>query len=449
MDPSVTNFLYTQAHIFLAVNPQSTVFLVVFLFILLLLSFITSGAEVALFSLQSKDINVLKTKQHAAARRITSLLEERKAVYTSLLIAGGLFNISIIILANFLLSSVLRFGTVNVFIPLDIDMLIKIVAIAFILVFIGKMLPKVWAAQNTLRFAYNVSSVVEALHLLLRRISLRMVAIADQISETSGANESEATSMRELDDAIEVNNDATSIEEKNILKGIVKFSNITVKQIMKFRLDVNGIDYDTSFEELIKKVEELHYSRLPVYKGSLDDTVGVLNTKDLLQHIDENNFDWHALIRPTLFVPESKLISDLLKEFQTKRIHFAIVVDEFGGANGIVTMEDILEEIIGDIRDEFDEEESAVRKVDDKTYIADAKIMLYDLCRAMRLPIDTFDQVKGESDSLGGLVLELAGEFPSVNETVNTGDFDFTVLEIEKNRIKSVKIFINYQENES
>lgn len=449
MDPSVTNFLYTQAHIFLAVNPQSTVFLVVFLFILLLLSFITSGAEVALFSLQSKDINVLKTKQHAAARRITSLLEERKAVYTSLLIAGGVFNISIIILANFLLSSVLRFGTVNVFIPLDIDMLIKIVAIAFIVVFIGKMLPKVWAAQNTLRFAYNVSSVVEALHLLLRRISLRMVAIADQISETSGANESEATSMRELDDAIEVNNDATSIEEKNILKGIVKFSNITVKQIMKFRLDVNGIDYDTSFEELIKKVEELHYSRLPVYKGSLDDTVGVLNTKDLLQHIDEKNFDWHALIRPTLFVPESKLISDLLKEFQTKRIHFAIVVDEFGGASGIVTMEDILEEIIGDIRDEFDEEESAVKKVDDNTYLADAKIMLYDLCRAMRLPIDTFDQVKGESDSLGGLVLELAGEFPSVNETVKTGDFDFTVLEIEKNRIKSVKIFINYQENES
>lgn len=449
MDPSVTNFLYTQAHIFLAVNPQSTVFLVVFLFILLLLSFITSGAEVALFSLQPKDINVLKTKQHAAARRITSLLEERKAVYTSLLIAGGLFNISIIILTNFLLSSVLRFGTVDVFIPLDIDMLIKIVTIAFILVFIGKMLPKVWAAQNTLRFAYNVSSVVEALHLLLRRISLRMVAIADQISETSGANESEATSMRELDDAIEVNNAATSIEEKNILKGIVKFSNITVKQIMKFRLDVNGIDYDTSFGELIKKVEELHYSRLPVYKGSLDDTVGVLNTKDLLQHIDENNFDWHALIRPTLFVPESKLISDLLKEFQAKRIHFAIVVDEFGGASGIVTMEDILEEIIGDIRDEFDEEESAVKKVDNNTYVADAKIMLYDLCRAMRLPIDTFDQVKGESDSLGGLVLELAGEFPSVDETVNTGDFDFTVLEIEKNRIKSVKIFINYQENES
>jgi CBS domain containing-hemolysin-like protein len=287
--------------------------------------------------------------------------------------------------------------------------------------------------------------VVEALHLLLRRISLRMVAIADQISETSGANESEAASMKELDDAIEINNVQTSIEEKNILKGIVKFSNITVKQIMKFRLDVNGVDYTTSFPELIKKVEELHYSRLPVYKNSLDETIGILNTKDLLPFINQPDFDWHMVIRPTLFVPESKLIKDLLKEFQTKRIHFAIVVDEFGGTNGIVTMEDILEEIIGDIRDEFDEEENAVRKLDDVTYIADAKIMLYDLCRSMSLPIDTFDQVKGESDSLAGLVLEIAGEFPAINEVVSSGDFDFTVLETEKNRIKTVKIFINHE----
>src|SRR5215213_691757 len=445
MDLPDTYHLYNGAGILLAVNPQSTVFLVVFLFVLLLLSFVTSGAEVALFSLQNKDLNMLKTKQHAAARRITNLLEERKAVYTSLLIAGGVFNISIIILANFLLSSVLHFGTVNVFIPLDVDMFIKIVAIAFILVFIGRMLPKVWAAQNTLRFAYSVSSVVEALHLLLRRISLRMVAIADQISETSGANESEATSMRELDDAIEVNDKATSIEEKNILKGIVKFSNITVKQIMKFRLDVNGIDYNTSLPDLIRKVEELHYSRLPVFKTSLDDTVGMLNTKDLLPYLRETHFDWHSLIRPTLFVPETKLIKDLLNEFQTKRIHFAVVVDEFGGTNGIVTMEDILEEIIGDIRDEFDEEENAVRKIDEATYIAEAKIMLYDLCRALGLHIDTFDTVKGESDSLAGLVLEIAGEFPSVNETLSSGDFDFTVLEIEKNRIKTVKIFIHHE----
>jgi len=286
------------------------------------------------------------------------------------------------------------------------------------------------------------------LHLLLRKISLRMVTIADQISETSGANESEATSMKELDDAIEINNVQTSIEEKNILKGIVKFSNTSVKQIMRFRLDVNGVDYNMHLPELIRKVEDLHYSRLPVYKNSLDDIVGILNTRDLLPYLKETDIDWHSLIRPTLFVPEQKPIKDLLKEFQTRRIHFAIVVDEFGGTSGIVTMEDILEEIIGDIKDEFDEEENAVRKIDDRTYIADAKIMLYDLCRAMRLPIDTFDSVKGESDSLAGLVLEIAGEFPSINETISSGDFDFTVLESERNRIKSVKIFINLSTDE-
>ncbi|HEV7622394.1 MAG TPA: gliding motility-associated protein GldE [Flavisolibacter sp.] len=446
--PSGNIFLNSLAHILLAANPQSTIFLVVFLLILLLLSFITSGAEVALFSLQHKDVNMLKTKQHAAARRITLLLDERKEVYTSLMIAGGVFNISIIILANFLLSGVLHIGIVTIFIPIDIDLFVKIILIAFVIVFFGKMLPKIWAAQNTLRFAYSTSSIVEALHLLLRRVSQRMVAIADSISEHSGANESEATSLKELDDAIEINNSETSIEEKNILKGIVKFTNISVKQIMRFRLDVNGIDYQAKPADLIRKVEELHYSRLPVYKETLDEIVGTLNTKDLLPYINQTDFDWHALIRPTLFVPESKLIKDLLKEFQTKRIHFAIVVDEFGGTSGIVTMEDILEEIIGDIKDEFDEEENAIRKIDNDTYIADARIMLYDLCRNLRLPIDTFDAVKEESDSLGGLVLEIAGEFPSVNETVYTGDFEFTVMEIEKNRIKTVKIFINDKKNE-
>jgi len=435
-------------YIFLAANPQNTIFLVVLLFVLLLLSFVTSGAEVALFSLQNKDVNMLKTKQHAAARRITSLLDERKAVYISLLIASGIFNISIAVLANFLLDPVLNVGYVTIITPVNIDILIKIVIIAFVIVFFGKMLPKVWATQNYLRFAYGTSAVVEGLHWVLRKISIRMVDVADSISEHSGANESEERGLRELDEAIETNDEKVSLEEKNILKSIYKFRNISVKQIMKFRLDVNGIDYKTEHKDVIRKVEELHYSRLPVYKETLDDVVGILNTKDLLPYINEQNFDWHALIRPTLFVPETKLIKDLLEEFQAKRIHFAIVVDEFGGTNGIVTMEDILEEIIGDIRDEFDEEETSVKKIDDQTYIADAKIMLYDLCRAMRLSIDTFDTVKGESDSLGGLVLEIAGEFPSVNEKVTSGDFEFTVLETERNRIKSVKISINLNADE-
>ena len=445
---SVDTLLFSLAYTILAANPQGAVFLVVLLIILLLLSFVTAGAEVALFTLQGKDVNMLKTKQHAAARRITNLLDERKAVYTSLLIASTFFNISIIILTNFLLNSVLRLGTVEFIVPINLDMLVKIIVIAFTLVLVGKILPKVWATQNNLRFAYSTSSVVEALHLLLRRPSLYMVAIADNISKQSGADKLESATMRQLDAAIDVNSEKTSVEEKNILKGIVKFGNISVKQIMRFRLDVNGIEYNTSFKELIGKVEELHYSRLPVYKDTLDNVAGVLNTKDLLPYLNEQDFDWRTLIRPPFFVPESKLIKDLLEEFRAKRIHFAVVVDEFGGTSGIVTMEDILEEIIGDIKDEFDEEENTVRQIDNDTYIVDAKVMLHDMCRAMGLALDTFDEVRGESDSLAGLVLELAGKFPAQDETVTAGDFHFTVLEINKNRINTVKVTINRRHEE-
>jgi putative hemolysin len=434
---SVLHSLSIFAFTILAANPQSALFLVVLLIVLLVLSFITSGAEVALFTLQTKDLNMLKTKQHPGARRIISLLDERKSVYTSLLMAGTFFNISIIILANFLLTPILPFS------PDWINYIVKIISIAFVIVLISKILPKVWATQNNLRFAYETSSVVEGIHLLLRRVSLSMVSIADSINQRSGAHELQTASMRELDEAIDVNAEETSLEEKNILKGIIKFGNITVRQIMKFRLEVNGIDYYTSFMDLERKIEDLHYSRLPVYKTNLDNIVGILNTKDLLAHLHDSQFDWHSQIRPPFFVPESKLIKDLLKEFQSKRTHFAVVVDEFGGTSGIVTMEDILEEIIGDIRDEFDEEETSVRPVDDNTFIVDAKLMLHDMCRRMRLPLDTFDRIKGESDSLGGLVLEIAGEFPQVNDTVRAGDFSFTVLEVNKNRINTVKVSIN------
>lgn len=391
---------------------------------------------------------MLKTKQHEAARRITSLLDNRKEVYTTLLIASGIFNISIIFLAYLLLSP-LKIAMIHTFIDINLEMLVKIIIIAFVLVFFCKVLPKVWATQHTLRFAYTSSALVEGLHLLLGGISARMVSIADSISKTSGADESELMSMRQLDDAIDITNVETSVEEKNILKGVIKFGNITVRQIMRSRLDVNGLEYDAHFDDVVKKVEELHYSRLPVYKSSLDEIVGILNTKDLLPYLHEKEFDWHSVVRPSLFVPETKLIKDLLKVFKTKRIHFAIVVDEFGGTSGIVTMEDILEEIIGDIHDEFDEEENAVKKIDEHTYIADAKVMLADLCRAMRIPIDTFDAVKGESESLGGLVLEIAGEFPQLNQKVVSGDFELTVLEAEKARIKSVKIFINHKADEA
>lgn len=428
----------------LAINTQGSVLLFILLGVLLLVTFGISGAEVALFSLNNKDINVLKTKQHAAAKRITSLLEEPKEVYASLLIAGTFINISIIVLSNYL------FDSFHVFeqLPYWLKVLCKALCIAFVLVFFGRLLPKVWATQNNVRFAYDWSFVIEALHLLLRRISRWIVSLADGIGKRLGANKSEAVSIQELDEAIDIKTDEeASPEEKNIMKGIVKFGNISVKQIMRSRLDVNGIDYNSSFGDVVRRVEELHYSRLPVYRKSLDDVAGIINTKDLLAFLHEGDqFDWHPLMRQPYFVPESRPIEDLLKDFQQKRIHFAIVVDEFGGTSGIVTMEDILEEVIGDIKDEFDEEESGNRRLDNNNYLFEGKTMIHDMCKTMRLPMDTFDVVRGESESVGGLVLELAGEFPAVNTVINAGHFDFTVVETDNNRIRMVKVTVNTPE---
>jgi putative hemolysin len=419
----------------LTANLQSSTLRGIGLVILLLFSFTISGSEVALFSLNYKDINVLKTKQHPAARRIVNLLEEPKAVFASLLIAGTFINISIIILANSLLTQfVLLSNALLLFV-------IKVLVIGFLLIFIGKILPKVWATQNNIRFAFNAAFIIEALHLLLRKISLRMVSLADGIGEKLGANRSEFTNMKDLDTAIDKSGDE---DGKNILKGIARFGDITVKRVMRSRLDVTGIEFDTSFGQLIKKVEEQHYSRLPVYKKTLDEVAGLINTKDLIPLLHEpDNYDWRHLMRQPYFVPEIKLIEDLMKEFQSKRIHFAVVVDEFGGTSGIVTMEDLLEEIIGDIKDEFDEDESGNRKIDDATYLFEGKTAISDACKMMGIPADTFDKVKEDSESMAGLVLELAGEFPAADEMVNSGDFSFTVTETDKQRITKIKVSIN------
>jgi gliding motility-associated protein GldE len=441
--PVFTSILDYFSYVLLAANMQGTTILIVTLIVLLLLTFTISGAEVALFSLNSKDVNMLKTKQHASAKRIVSLLEESKEVYASLLIAGTFINISIIVLSNYLISQFISFDKVGAI----VEILSKVLVIAFVLVFFGKILPKVWATQHNLRFAYGASVVVEALHLLLRRISKWIVSLADGIGKRTGTQKTDAMSMKELDEAIDIKTDAeASQEEKNIMKGIVKFGNISVKQIMRSRLDVSGIDYNLSFGELVKRVEDLHYSRLPVYKNSLDEVVGIINTKDLISVLNEaENYDWHPLMRQPYFVPEPKLIEDLLKDFQQKRIHFAVVVDEFGGTSGIVTMEDILEEVIGDIKDEFDEEESASYKVDDDNYIFEGKIMIHDMCRIMKLPMDTFDKIKGESESLAGLVLEVAGEFPTTDWVIPCGDFEFAIMQADNNRIQLVKVTIKPQ----
>ncbi len=447
---SITSFFHHQiSFIFLAADTQGITLLVILLAALLLLTFTISGAEVAIFSLNEKDINMLKTKQHPAAKRIVNFLEEPKEVFTSLLIASTFFNICIIVLTGFLINQFMPYGIIklfgNGFMNYLLELLLRVGIIGFILIFAGQILPKVWATQNNLRFAYGSAIVVEAVHLLFRRISKWVVSLAEGIGKRTGANKSEAINLQELDEAIDIKTeDEASMEEKNIMKGIVKFGTISVKQIMRSRLDVNGINYNSSFDELINKVESLHYSRLPVYKNSMDEVTGIINTKDLIPFLQEaNGFDWRPLMRQPYFVPESKLITDLLRDFQTKRVHFAVVVDEFGGTSGIVTMEDIMEEVIGEIRDEYDDEESHNRKLDDNNYIFEGKTMIHDLCKAMRLPINTFDKIRGESESVGGLVLELAGEFPKLNDVIHSGDFDFTVLELESNRLRMIKVTVN------
>jgi putative hemolysin len=419
---------------------QGTTFLFVALAAMLLITFVISGGEVALFSLENRDVNMLKTKQHPAAKRIVNLLEQPKEVYASLLIAGTFVNICIIVLSNYIINQFISFNNTAVV----VEILLKVVLISFVLVFFGEVLPKVWATQNNLRFAYGSAFFLEMVHLVLGRISRSIVSLADGIGRRLGANKTEAMSIQELDKAIDIKTDEeASAQEKNIMKGIVKFGNITVKQVMRSRLDVSGVDHRSGFGALIKRVEELHYSRLPVYRGNLDDVAGIIQTKDLIPFLNEaDDFDWRPMMRPPYFVPESRLIEDLLKDFQLKHIHFAIVVDEFGGTSGIVTMEDILEEVIGDIKDEFDEEETAGRKIDSNNYVFEGKTMIHDMCKLMGLSMDVFDKIRGESESLAGLVLELAGEFPATNTVITSGDFNFTVLQTEHNRIKQVQVTI-------
>jgi putative hemolysin len=404
---------------------------------LLIISFVVSGSKVAFFSLSYKDINNLKTKQDSSWKRIVNLLEEPKALMSSLLIANTLINIAIIVLSNFLIDQL-------VLLKQDFwlfEFLIKVILVAFVMILFGEVMPKVWATQNNLQFAYYTSGIVELLHLLFRRISFWAVNRSDKLERFFGSRKS-AFSLEKLDYEIDRSTDnQASEEEKNILKGIIKFGSITVKQIMRTRLDVSGIEYELSFGELKRKVEELHYSRLPVYQGSLDSLAGMIHTKDMIPYLNEpDDFDWHTLLRTPFFVHEQKLIEDLLQEFQAKRIHFAVVVDEFGGTSGIVTFEDVLEEIIGDIKDEFDEEETASRRLEDGSYVFEGRTMINDVCKAMGLPPDTFDKVRGDSDSLAGLLLELSGEIPAANSVIPCGDFEFTILDADSSRIKKVKV---------
>ena len=428
---------------FMAIVPMATPILIFILLILFLLSFLISGSEVAFFSLTLKDVNMLKTRRQPSYKRIVDLLDRPKTLMASLLIANCLVNIGIILIGNNLMSD----WVTGLELHFVASFIIKVVIITIIIVLFGEILPKVWAANHKIWFASTGSMVVELVHSLLFKVSSKLVNMSDKI-ESSLRSDAHSMNDTQLDYAIDLLPDhEASIDEKQILKGIRKFGNTTAKQTMRTRLDVNGIEINTPYKEMIVKVKEMHYSRLPVYTNNLDEIAGMLHTKDLLSHLNEQDgFDWHPLMRPVFYVHEQKLIKDLLQDFRNRRMHIAVVVDEFGGTSGIITLEDIMEEIIGDIQDEFDDEQSANKKLDDNNYIFEGKTMINDLCRTLHLPANTFEKMRGESDSLGGLLLEIAGEIPKVNEELKTEKFIFTPLEINKNRIEKVKITLRNNE---
>ncbi len=422
------------------ITPTATVLLLFIAVVLYILSFLIAGSEVAFFSLNVKDINSLKTRQQPSFRRIVTLLEQPKTLQASMLVANVFVNLGAILVSNYLLNAWME--------PLGLTVTLllvcKIVIISILLVLFAEVLPKVWAAHHKVWFAASSSLVIEIFNSIFYLLSKRIVKFSEKINKQLSAENSFGMDDSNLDYAIDLLPDhEATVEEKQILKGIRKFGDTEVKQIMRTRMDVSGIEYNSSFADLLKKVTELHYSRLPVYKGSLDEIAGMLHTKDLLPFLHQpEDFDWHSLIRSPYFVHQQKLIEDLLQEFRIKRMHFAIVVDEFGGTSGIATLEDIMEEIIGEIKDEFDDEESINKKIDDYNYIFEGKLMINDACKAMNLPAETFDAIRGDSDSVAGLVLEIAGEFPQANSTLKSGDFTFVPLEINKNRIDKVKVTI-------
>jgi gliding motility-associated protein GldE len=425
----------------LAADPQANSFLLALVIMLLLiLSFFLSTAEVAFFSMGYKEVSLLKTRKDSSWKKIAELLEDPGLLMASLRIAGIMVNIALVLLLSRFIDHIVDWD--GQWRGSGWGWLIKIPVITLIVLLLGSLLPRLRAAQNPLRAAYESAQVAELVFYLFRRMALVMVRFSKGVEAWAGGAPAQAQQQEEIEQAIR--STVPEAEEQRLLTGIYKFPHTLVRQVMRIRLDVSGIDHNSSFGELKSRIAALHYSRLPVYRGSLDEIKGVVHTKDILPYLEApDDFDWRHLVRPPYFVHEQKPVEDLLKEFQNSRIHFAIVIDEFGGTSGIVTLEDILEEIVGDIRDEFDEEESTNKKLEDGSYLLEGRSMIHEACALMGVPANTFDAVKGDNDTIAGLLLEQAGEIPLPDTVIRIGDFIFTVQETGHNRILRVRLQID------
>lgn len=404
---------------------------------LLLASALISGAEVAFFSLTPSVIEQAKESQPKRTEKIERLLKQPKRLLATILVANNFINIAIVLLfAN--LSNSLLSGVENELTQLFIE----VVVITFIILLFGEILPKIYANRNNLSFAQFMAGTIYALDAYFLFYLTRPMSYVTHVLEKRFGQRSSSFSVDELSQALELTeqNDTTQEEDK-ILQGIVAFGNTDTKQVMCPRVDVFALSTSMSLDEILPQLIEEGYSRIPVYKERLDKIEGILYSKDLMPNLHLPNFDWTTLLRPAYFVPENKKLDDLLKEFQQKKIHIAVVVDEYGGTSGVVTLEDLIEEIVGDITDEFDDEDIEYSKIDEKNYVFEAKVSLKDFYRITDLPIEEeFEKAKGEAETLGGFIIEVAGQLPRLRQKLNFENISFTIESVDKKRIKRVKV---------
>ncbi len=420
----------------------SIFFSIAILVLLLICSALISGSEVAFFSLSPGDIDKLESSKSNQAKRVIALHQRPEHLLGTVLVVNNFINIGVVILSSYIANSIIDFSQAKV-----IGFLIQVVFITFILLLFGEIIPKVYAHQYAVKFALFMSGTI----LFLEKVFKPLIHLL--ISSTSFVNKRLARkktviSMNELSDALDLSS-TDDIEDEHILKGIVKFGNIDVQEIMKSRMDVFAIDVETPFSMLLKNFLESGYSRIPIYANSFDTIKGILYIKDLLPHLNKDEtFKWQTLVRPPYYVPESKKINDLLAEFQEKKIHLAIVIDEYGGTSGIVTLEDILEEIVGEIKDESDEDEIFHTQLNKTTFIFEGKTLLNDFYKIIEEPANIFDDIKGEADTLAGLILEMKGEIPAKDEVFTYNEFTFKVEAVDNRRIKKIRVILREPKND-
>ena len=405
--------------------------------LLLFASGFVSASEIAFFSLSPSDLNDIEEENHASDKHIKSLLADSERLLATILISNNFVNVTIIMLCNYFFAGVIDFGTSVV-----LEFLVITVVLTFLLLLFGEIIPKIYSAQHTLKFSRFAAPVISALRKVFGPFSNMLVRSSVLVNKCV-SKKNYNISVDELSQALELTDKNEISEESNILEGVIRFGGETAKEVMTPRLDIVDLEIQTPFSEVLDCVVENAYSRIPVYEDSRDNIKGILYIKDLLPYLKKGeDFAWQKLIRPAFFVPETKMIDDLLRDFQANKIHIAIVVDEFGGTSGIVTMEDIIEEIVGEINDEYDDEERMYVKLNDTTYVFEAKVLLSDFCKILKLDADEFEEVEGEADTLAGLLLEIKGEFPKLHEKLDFKNYHFEVLEKDARRILKVKVII-------